>query len=167
MNHGTTKTLRVSGIFLVILLCCACALLPPPVQAQKVTATVTVESASGSNPWDVAVSPNGEYAYVANYGSDSVSVISTASNTLTATITVGSGPSGVAVTPDGAYVYVTNADGSVSVISAALKNSVATKTGFSVVDLSIVIIVIIIVLFLIILAWYRRRRKSIAGEVTE
>ena len=56
----------------------------------------------------VAVTPNGAYAYVTNYGSDTVSVISTATNTVTATITVGSYPLGVAVTPNGAYAYVTN-----------------------------------------------------------
>ena len=80
MKHGTTKTLRVSCVLLVIFfLLCAFALLPQPVQAQTVTATVTV----GSEPVGVAVSPNGEYAYVTNSGyftneGNSVSVISTA-----------------------------------------------------------------------------------------
>ena len=56
----------------------------------------------------VAVTPNGAYAYVTNSGSNTVSVISTATNTVTATITVGSDPYGVAVTPNGEYAYVTN-----------------------------------------------------------
>ena len=66
----------------------------------------------------------------------------------------------MAVTPNGVYAYVSNDDsGSVSVISTATKKSVATITGFSVVDFSIVIIVIIVVLFLIILSWYMRGKK--------
>ncbi|MGA2522956.1 MAG: hypothetical protein ABSF65_02240 [Candidatus Bathyarchaeia archaeon] len=48
----------------------------------------------------VAVTPNGAYAYVANYGSGSVSVISTATNTISATVTGFSEPWGVAVTPN-------------------------------------------------------------------
>jgi YVTN family beta-propeller protein len=99
MKRGTTKTLRVEGILLVIFcLFCAFALLPQPSRAMDtVTATVTV----GTSPVGVVVTPDGAYVYVANYGG-SVSVISTASNTVTATVTVGSGPWGVAVTPNGA-----------------------------------------------------------------
>ena len=60
------------------------------------------------------------FAYVANFGSATVSVINTATNTLAATVPVGSSPGYVAVTPSGAYVYVANqASNSVSVISTA------------------------------------------------
>jgi YVTN family beta-propeller protein len=83
----------------------------------------------------VAVAPNGEYAYVANYGSGTVSVINTATNTAPVTITVGTDPKAVAVTPDGAYVYVTLGSsslgsGSVSVINTATY-AVTTVTGVS------------------------------------
>ena len=56
-------------------------------------------------------------------------MISTATNTVTATVTVGSNPWGVAVTPNGAYAYVTN-EGSdtVSVISTATNTVTATIT---------------------------------------
>ena len=47
-------------------------------------------------------------AYIPNFASNNVSVIDTASNTVTATIPVGIGPQGVAVTPDGRKVYVAN-----------------------------------------------------------
>ncbi len=47
-------------------------------------------------------------AYVANLGSNDVSVIDTVTDTVTATIPVGEDPDGVAVTPDGLRVYVTN-----------------------------------------------------------
>jgi len=58
-----------------------------------VYATVTV----GTNPRGVAVTPNGLFAYVTNYGASTVSVINTATNTVTATISVGAGPQAVAV----------------------------------------------------------------------
>src|SRR5208283_2082081 len=104
MKRGTTKTLRVGCILLVIFLFCAFALLPQPVQAVAVTATIPV----GSGPESVAVTPNGAYAYVTNYETGTVSVISTATNTVTANVTVGSNPVGVAVTPNGEYAYVTH-----------------------------------------------------------
>ncbi len=63
----------------------------------------------GSSPEGVAVSPDGNRAYVTNFNSPgSVSVINTATNHVIATITVGSYPSGVAVSPDGNRAYVTN-----------------------------------------------------------
>src|ERR1700751_4984019 len=66
-------------------------------------------------------------AYITNYGSNTVSVIATASNTVIATIPVGGAPYGVAVNPDGGRVYVTNSDsGSVSVIATASNTVIAT-----------------------------------------
>jgi YVTN family beta-propeller protein len=60
-------------------------------------------------------------AYVTNFNNaDTVSVVATASNTVTATITVGSEPYGVAATPDGTKVYVANnGSGTVSAIATA------------------------------------------------
>ena len=56
-----------------------------------VVATVTV----GTNPFGVAITPDGKHAYVANDGSNNVSVIDTASNTRGgATIPVGMPPMG-------------------------------------------------------------------------
>ena len=67
------------------------------------------------------MTPDGSKVYVANSGSpdlsppdptsDNVSVIDTATNTVTATVTVGTvgiGPIPVALTPDGSKVYVAN-----------------------------------------------------------
>jgi YVTN family beta-propeller protein len=68
----------------------------------------------------VAVTPNGETAYVVNLGSNDVSVIDTADNTVTGTVAVGGDPSGVAITPDGNLAYVTNySSNDVSVIDTA------------------------------------------------
>ena len=50
----------------------------------------------------LAVSPDGTRVYVPNQGSDTVSVINTASNTVVATIPAGSQPVGAGVSPDGA-----------------------------------------------------------------
>src|SRR5713101_7799064 len=59
------------------------------------------------------------HAYIVNTGSNSVSVIDAASNTVVATVSVGALPFGVAITRDGARAYVTNAtDNTVSVIDA-------------------------------------------------
>ncbi len=67
------------------------------------------------------------FAYVANFSSDTVSVIDTATNTVVAIVPVGSSPGGVAVTPDGAFAYVTNfSSANVSVIDTATNAVVAT-----------------------------------------
>ncbi len=56
-----------------------------------------------------------------------MSVISTTTDTLTATIPVGSGPLGVAVTPGHPKAYVTNSNSkSVSVINTATDTPTAT-----------------------------------------
>lgn len=71
-----------------------------------VVASVSV----GDAPFGVAVSPKHERVFVANSGSNTVSVIDT--GTLTdvrgSPFPVGLGPHGVAVTPDGARAYVVN-----------------------------------------------------------
>src|ERR1035437_6916096 len=111
------------------------------------TNTVTGTVVTGDDPVAVAVTPNGAYAYVANHGGiivvgfnggilGTVSVISTATNTVTATISAGFGslsstisPNYVAITPSGAYAYVTSdATNSVSVISTATNTVTATIT---------------------------------------
>ena len=48
----------------------------------------------------MAITPDGDFAYVTNADSDNVSVIETATNTVTATIAVGDNPIGVAITPE-------------------------------------------------------------------
>ncbi|MEU9481949.1 hypothetical protein AB0D93_40960, partial [Streptomyces sp. NPDC048191] len=48
-------------------------------------------------PFAVAVTPDASHIYVANAGSNNMSVIDAATNSVTATIGVGSFPSGVAI----------------------------------------------------------------------
>ena len=67
------------------------------------------------------------FAYISNFSANTVSVIDTATNTVTATVAVGTGPEGVAVSPDGARVYVGNfVSDNVSVISTASNTVTAT-----------------------------------------
>jgi YVTN family beta-propeller protein len=81
----------------------------------------------------VAAAPDGSKVYVANLASNplfptgTVSVIDTATNTVTGTIPVGAFPGGVAVTPDGSKVYVTDeSSNTVSVIATATNTVSAT-----------------------------------------
>lgn len=68
-------------------------------------------------------------AYVANSGSNDVSVVSTGTKTVVATIPVGRNPFGAAVSPDGRSVYITNKDdASVSVIDVYTNTVTATIT---------------------------------------
>src|SRR5262249_60420038 len=70
---------------------------------------------------------DGAFVYVDNLRGNSVSVIDTATNTVTATILVGRNPEGVAISPDGAFAYVVNnSDNSVSVIATATNTVVTT-----------------------------------------
>src|SRR5258707_6039512 len=65
-------------------------------------------------------STRAQNAYITNQRSNTVSVIDTATNAVSATILVDINPFGVAVSPDGSKVYVTNAfSNTVSVIDTA------------------------------------------------
>ncbi len=83
------------------------------------------------------ITPNGVEVYVSNFGSDTVSVIDTATNGVTQTISVGHQPSALAVSPDGSQVYVGNNGGNVSVIDTATKQVSTIFTDGPVRDLII------------------------------
>ena len=92
-----------------------------------------------SLPRDIAITPDGSLAYVADQGSNSVTVFSTASPyNVVATISgFDHDPWGVAITPDGSQVYVANsATDTVSVIATSLVGTgsnpiTATITGIT------------------------------------
>jgi len=70
-----------------------------------------------------------QYIYVANEADNTVSIIDTANNTVTATVIGLNGPSGVAVNPAGTRIYVTNwNDNTVSVIGTTT-NTVITNVS--------------------------------------
>ena len=100
-----------------------------PFQPGTVIATIPV----GHYPNEVALSPDGKHAYVVNDRDGTVSVIDTATNTVSSSIAMfpGYAPFGVAVSPNGKYVYVTaNTDvqggDKVSVIDTATNTIVAS-----------------------------------------
>jgi YVTN family beta-propeller protein len=68
-------------------------------------------------------------AYIANNGSNDVSVIDTATNKVTATISVGSFPLGVTVTPDGGNVYVTNTNSATVSVIDPVSNKVIDRVS--------------------------------------
>jgi YVTN family beta-propeller protein len=106
--------------------------------ATNTVSTIQVGTATppvGVYPAGVAVAPDGGHVYVTNHGSDDVTVIETATNTVISRIPVGTGPLGVAVAPDGGHVYVTNtnweltSDNTMSVIETT--NHTVETTLFS------------------------------------
>ncbi|RPJ72889.1 MAG: YncE family protein, partial [Alphaproteobacteria bacterium] len=86
------------------------------------------------------------FAYITNSGNNTVSVIDTATDTVTATVPVGTNPFGVAVSPDGSKVYVANSgsdpsyEGTVSVINTTTNTVTATvnNVGTNPVGVSVV-----------------------------
>ncbi|MDE3056143.1 MAG: YncE family protein, partial [Verrucomicrobiota bacterium] len=98
----------------------------------SVGATIAV----GLTPVAVAITPNGNYAYVVNYGTgtgnSTVSVIqnaSTSSPSIVATVTVGNDPSSVSITPNGNWAYVGNlGDHTISVIQNASTSTPSVAT---------------------------------------
>jgi YVTN family beta-propeller protein len=93
-----------------------------------VSQTVPIETTTfTANLTGIAVMPDGKFVYVSNQGSNSVTVINTANNTIVKKILVGTSPSGLAITPDGVRVYVSNqGSDSVSVIDTVTNKVVAT-----------------------------------------
>ncbi|MGG6691129.1 UNVERIFIED_CONTAM: beta-propeller fold lactonase family protein, partial [Salmonella enterica subsp. enterica serovar Weltevreden] len=70
---------------------------------------------------------DGRFVYVANTGSNDVSVIETASGSVVKTIPAGKAAHGVVISPDGRFVYVSNTEaGTVTVIEVARQAVVAT-----------------------------------------
>lgn len=95
--------------------------------ANKVIATTTTSQQS----FGVAVSPDGARVYVTNSQSDTVSVIDTTTNTVTAIIPLAAGsfPRGITVRPDGAFAYVAlQGTSEVKVIDTGTNTVTATVT---------------------------------------
>jgi len=77
----------------------------------------------------VVVANAAPFAYITNWGGNTVSVIDTATHTVIVIVPVGSNPHGVAIHPDGTKVYVTNfGSNTVSVIDTATHTVIATVT---------------------------------------
>src|SRR5260370_3514295 len=103
------------------------ALVAAPAHGQTVSATVSV----GKTPDAVAINPVTNRIYIANQGSNNVTVIDGASNTAI-TVSVGSRPIAVAVNPATNKVYVANQNSNnVTVIDAANNNATTTVNAGS------------------------------------
>lgn len=118
------KSAVFSSSFLVLSLCfCFFLQLSQPVETHVSSLTVV----GLSQPFDVAIAPNGEYAYVTNGGTNTVSAIDTATNKIAAAVPVGIAPFAVAISPNGQHAYVTNGgSASVSVIDTTTNTVEAT-----------------------------------------
>ena len=77
--------------------------------------TVIATVAVGGSPYLPAITPDGTRVYVANEGSNNVSVLNTVGDAIT-TIPIGSVSYGVAIAPDGTRAYVTSQSDTLSVI---------------------------------------------------
>lgn len=92
------------------------------------TATPGVTVATG--PVSVAISPNGNYLYVANQFTNTVSGYSVSAGALTlvpgSPYAVGTAPSAVALTPDGNFLYVANTGTNNVSAFAACTNAILT-----------------------------------------
>lgn len=105
-----------------------------------VVATITV----GNAPEGIAITPNGQFAYVAISGDANVSVINTSSNTVVPPpIPVNLTPFGVAITPNGQFAYVVNnqtpASQNVSVIDTSTNTVVGSPIPVGAAPLQIAI----------------------------
>jgi YVTN family beta-propeller protein len=100
--------------------------------SNRVVTAVKISDAAGSSvAIAMAPPPLGPFAYVANKGDDTVSVIDTRTQRQVDSVRLPaqSKPKGIAVTPDGDHVYVANSGtspGTVSVIEAASNTVTAT-----------------------------------------
>jgi YVTN family beta-propeller protein len=101
MKQATKKIFSIGCIVISLLFFAAFLSLVEGSGVSSV-ATVTV----GGNPFGVAITPDGKYAYIAN-NLENVSVIDTATNKVVATVATEKG-TGIVITPDGKYAYVTN-----------------------------------------------------------
>ena len=74
----------------------------------------------------ISIAGAAPYVYITNIHDDTVTVIDTATNNITATVNVGNQPFGLAVNPAGTKTYVGSADNTVSVIDTAANTVIAT-----------------------------------------
>ena len=90
--------------------------------------------ATGSNPYNITISPDGLSVYVPNYNSNTVSEYSRSTSTglLTSigTIATGSGANSITISPDGLSAYVTTSNNnSVSEFSRSTSTGLLTSIG--------------------------------------
>lgn len=104
------------------------------VATNTVVRTITSSEGSFSQPNGIAITPDGQFAYIFNVSSSSISVINTSTFQLVSTISLSlpiSSVNFIAVSPNGAFAYTANGTAnSVCAINIAT-GSVHTITGIS------------------------------------
>lgn len=95
------------------------------------TATLVTDTNTDiDNPYGLAYSPDGAKLYVANYGTDTVSVIDTATKSVVDNITVNNSENiDVAVTPDGTTLLVTDDYDEIAAYDLSSPGSALWSTG--------------------------------------
>ena len=101
-----------------------------------VAANIIVSPLSAGGPISVAVHPNGQKVYVGNFATaNDVSVIDTATNTLSTSIAVGSSPSVIAFKPGHRAAYVAQMTGNVLAldpVNSSIAAGIALNYSYSV-----------------------------------
>jgi len=104
VGHPVRGTSEPYVVYLPLVLKDAGGTLPPPGCAPYLVATIEV----GASPRGIALDTTRNRAYVANYGSDSLSVINTATNSVIQTISGVTSANGVAYDAGNDLIWVTN-----------------------------------------------------------
>ena len=103
------KSRFICGIklsFVFIIVCLSYSGVATGLDPDSVINTLIVER----TPWEIVITSDGQYAYVLNKDSNSVSIIRTIDDTIVKTVSVGQNPYGITITPDGSFVYVSISD---------------------------------------------------------
>lgn len=99
----------------------------PVIELQSMTANIPIASLNTS-PFSMAVSPDGNFVYVAQQGNNQLAIINTTNNTWT-NINANSSPDGLAINPAGTRVYVAAyGANAVAVVNTSNNSVIATIT---------------------------------------
>ncbi len=85
------------------------------------TGTLGTPIAVGSEPYSVAITPDGTTAYVADYGSDQIVPVTLATGAVGTPIALGDRPTAIAITPDGHTAYVVSDSGRIWPVALATR----------------------------------------------
>jgi len=101
-----------------------------------IPAAATIALATGAGPKGIAFAPDGRTAYVSNHDANTVSIVDTTTDIVSATLSGFRAPAGIAISPDGKKVLVANGgDDSVTqidTVSRALTSVAVVVSGVAV-----------------------------------